>query len=144
MRIIGIVCGLMLFTLQGTEAHASFSELKEDLTLFQEARDNFYYVADKANEVRIYTDIESRFAGDCEDFAYSLAMKIGGEVWFTYNAKKVPHAVVVTEYGMVFDNELEWPMRKDVYPNKLLFKIGFSHFDTVFVNGEIAKQKKVQ
>ncbi|TAA48614.1 hypothetical protein [Corallincola spongiicola] len=137
MRLfVFIILILPFFSVQ-----AGLEELKQSISIFHEARDNFEYVTDQDNEVRIYTDIESGFSGDCEDFAYSLAMKIGGTVWFTFNEKKQAHAVVLSESGFVFDNEKEWPMRQDVYPNKLLFKLRFSHFDTVLLDGELIKSK---
>ena len=53
---------------------------------YYEALSNFIYIDDIADEHKAFTRIDSEFQGDCEDFAFTLQLQIGGEVWaFTHN-----------------------------------------------------------
>lgn len=69
-------------------------------------------------KVNVQVDPEIQLTGDCDDFAFTLKSRIGGEVWYTF-VDDVPHAVLVKD-GIAFDY-LTGPTRN--YPYRLLFEI---------------------
>lgn len=44
----------------------------KDYAIYNQAKYNFVYEADKENELRLYDRVDKRFYGDCEDFAFTL------------------------------------------------------------------------
>lgn len=89
----------------------------KDYAIYNQAKYNFVYEADKENELRLYGRVDKRFYGDCEDFAFTLQKQIGGDVWYVIlNDKSYTqaHAVLVKD-GVVYDYLYE-KSRIDDYP----------------------------
>lgn len=89
---------------------------------YQLALDNFTYLADEADELKLYERIDRPFSGDCEDFAFTLQRQIGGEVW---------RAVVITPDGfgahavlvknnIVYDNRYNEPLPTENWLGELV------------------------
>ena len=92
---------------------------------YYEALSNFTYVDDVADEYKAFTRIDRPFAGDCEDFAFTLQRQIGGEVWaFTYD-NNVNHAALVLN-GVVYDSLRKHPVSIEKYPKHPLYQMTFS------------------
>lgn len=92
---------------------------------YYEALSNFTYVEDVADEHKAFTRIDKSFSGDCEDFAFTLQLQIGGEVWaFTHN-DNVNHAALVLN-GMVYDSLRKHPILINDYPKHKLYKMKFA------------------
>ncbi|MGE6416187.1 hypothetical protein ACQKDY_00425 [Alteromonas macleodii] len=92
---------------------------------YYEALSNFTYVDDIEDEYIAYERIDKPFYGDCEDFAFTLQKKIGGEVWaFTHN-DNVNHAALVLN-GMVYDSLRKRPISIEKYPKYPLYKMTFT------------------
>lgn len=87
---------------------------------YYEALSNFTYVDDVEDEYKVYSQIDSPFSGDCEDFAFTLQHQIGGEVWAVSRNTKVDHAVLVTK-GYVYDSLKTKPIKTEDYENRLIF-----------------------
>jgi hypothetical protein len=67
----------------------------DDVVFYEQALSNFVYEADKQNELRVYDRVDLQFFGDCEDFAFTLQNKIGGDVWHVILKDGQRHAVLV-------------------------------------------------
>ena len=80
----------------------------------RQALANFIYESDIADERRIYTRIDKPFRGDCEDFAFTLQIQIGGDVWYVLLPDGTAHAVLVLN-GKCYDNRYKRPMSKSRY-----------------------------
>jgi hypothetical protein len=81
---------------------------------------NFIYESDAKDERRIYSRIDIAFRGDCEDFAFSLKIQIGGEVWHVRLPNEQAHAVlVVGDY--CYCNMHKRPIRRKKYAGRFLF-----------------------
>jgi ABC-type cobalt transport system substrate-binding protein len=92
---------------------------------YYEALSNFIYIDDIADEHKAFTRIDKSFSGDCEDFAFTLQLQIGGEVWaFTHN-DNVNHAALVLN-GMVYDSLRKHPVSVEKYPKHPLYKMAFN------------------
>tara|TARA_X000001388_G_scaffold52616_7_gene38390 strand:+ start:613 stop:996 length:384 start_codon:yes stop_codon:yes gene_type:complete len=92
---------------------------------YYEALSNFIYIDDIADEHKAFTSIDKPFKGDCEDFAFTLQLQIGGEVWaFTHN-DNVNHAALVLN-GMVYDSLRKRPISIEKYPKHPLYKMTFN------------------
>ena len=92
---------------------------------YYEALSNFTYVDDVADEHKVFTRIDNPFSGDCEDFAFTLQLQIGGEVWaFTHN-NDTNHAALVLN-GVVFDSLKKNTVALEDYSKKPLYKITFT------------------
>jgi hypothetical protein len=75
---------------------------------------NFIYESDIADERRIYSRIDIAFRGDCEDFAFTLKLQIGGEVWHVTLTNGEAHAVLVID-GKCYCNRYRRPISKSDY-----------------------------
>ncbi|MGE6419573.1 hypothetical protein ACQKDY_17725 [Alteromonas macleodii] len=92
---------------------------------YYEALSNFTYIDDVADEHKAFTRIDSEFQGDCEDFAFTLQLQIGGEVWaFTHN-DNVNHAALVLN-GVVYDSLRKHPIPVNAYQKHPLYKMTFN------------------
>jgi len=91
--------------------------------MFSEAKENFTYKADVADEWLRYDSISEAFTGDCEDFAFTLQHAIGGRVMFTAS-RSGPHAVLEKD-GIIYDNLNYYPQRLQEYPAKLLYEMTY-------------------
>ncbi len=92
---------------------------------YYEALSNFTYVDDVADEHKVFTRIDNPFSGDCEDFAFTLQLQIGGEVWaFTHN-NDTNHAALVLN-GAVYDSLRKHPVSIEKYPKYPLYKMTFN------------------
>jgi len=92
---------------------------------YYEALSNFTYVDDVEDEHKAFTRIDKPFYGDCEDFAFTLQLQIGGEVWaFTHN-DNVNHAALVLN-GVVYDSLRQHPVSINDYPKHKLYKMTFN------------------
>lgn len=80
---------------------------------------NFTYEKDKANELRIYDSISSPFAGDCEDFAFTLRRQIGGVVWLIRLEDRSYHAALVKN-NLVYDNNSRRPIKRMDYHGRFI------------------------
>lgn len=81
---------------------------------------NFHYVADVGDEWNVYDRIDEPFSGDCEDYAFSLQLQIGGDVWVVkLNGRSGYHAVLVKD-GIVYDNIYSWTHTRDDYPARFI------------------------
>lgn len=83
------------------------------ISVYDEAKSNFIYVSDEADEWLVYDRIDQPFMGDCKDFAFTLQRQIGGEVMKVYY-KNISHAVLIKD-GYVYDNMLPQPVRAEEY-----------------------------
>ena len=81
---------------------------------------NFHYEADKDNEYRVYNSISTPFYGDCEDFAFTLAKQIGGEVWYIDTGTYPAHAALV-KGGWVYDSIYTRRVSKQNYKGEFKF-----------------------
>lgn len=81
-----------------------------------QALSNFEYVADQADEWRVYDRIDQPFQGDCEDYALTLQQQIGGTVWHVI-VTQGHHAVLVAD-GYVYDNLRYWPIALSEYQSQ--------------------------
>lgn len=81
---------------------------------------NFTYEADKVNEYRVYNSISSPFTGDCEDFAFTLAQRIGGNIWHIILPDGGRHAALVKS-GIVYDNRSRRPIEKSQYQGEFIY-----------------------
>lgn len=81
---------------------------------------NFTYEADKENEYRIYNSISMPFAGDCEDFAFTLQGIIGGDVWYVTRKGRQAHAVLVKD-GLVYDSLSKHKVKKEFYQGEFIY-----------------------
>ncbi len=84
-----------------------------------QASANFTYVADIADEWRVYDRIDKPFEGDCEDYAFTLKKQIGGDVWYVLR-KEGAHAVLVKN-NITYDFLARRSMHRDNYPGKFVF-----------------------
>jgi len=92
---------------------------------YYEALSNFTYVDDVADEHKAFTSIDKPFKGDCEDFAFTLQLQIGGEVWaFTHNDKE-NHAALILN-GIVYDSLRTHPVTIENYPKFKLYEMKFN------------------
>ena len=80
---------------------------------YGEAKRNFRYRKDVADEWISYDRIDQEFTGDCEDFAFTLQRQIGGKVMRVLYADSW-HAVLITD-GYVFDNAMKTPIAVSSY-----------------------------
>ncbi len=87
-------------------------------TTFQVALNNFTYKADIEDEWNAY-DIYKPFSGDCEDFAFSLQLVIGGDVTYVFDKYDRPHAVLIKS-GWIYDNQEKSPIPVDQYSGKIV------------------------
>ena len=78
------------------------------LSVYDEAKQNFIYIEDEADEWLVYDRIDEPFMGDCEDFAFTLQKQIGGEVWKVH-VYGIWHAVLLKD-GFVYDNIRRTPI----------------------------------
>ena len=92
---------------------------------YYEALSNFTYVDDIEDEYIAYERIDKPFYGDCEDFAFTLQKKIGGEVWAFTHDDSVNHAALVLN-GMVYDSLRKHPISINDYPKHKLYKMKFA------------------
>ena len=81
---------------------------------------NFVYEPDVADERRIYERIDLAFKGDCEDFAFTLQIQIGGDVWYVLLPNKTAHAVLVIG-DKCYCNRYKRPISKSRYHGEFLF-----------------------
>lgn len=92
---------------------------------YYEALSNFIYIDDIADEHKVFTRIDNPFSGDCEDFAFTLQLQIGGEVWaFTHN-DNVNHAALILN-GIVYDSLRTHPVTIENYPKFKLYEMKFN------------------
>ena len=84
-----------------------------------QASANFVYVADVADEWRVYDRIDQPFEGDCEDYALTLQKQIGGDVWYVIN-RKGAHAVLVKN-DITYDFLVKRSMHRNRYPGKFMY-----------------------
>ena len=91
-----------------------------DVEAYRLALWNFHYESDKENEYRIYDSISSHFVGDCEDFAFTLAQRIGGNVWHIILPDGGRHAALVKS-GIVYDNRSRQPIEKSQYQGEFIY-----------------------
>jgi hypothetical protein len=80
---------------------------------------NFRYEEDKYNEFRIYNSISNPFAGDCEDFAFTLRRQIGGDVWLIKLEDMSYHAALLKN-NIVYDNMYRRAVKLDRYHGKFI------------------------
>jgi hypothetical protein len=78
---------------------------------------NFIYESDVEDERRIYSRIDIAFRGDCEDFAFSLKLQIGGEVWHVTLDSDEAHAVLLIG-DKCYCNRYRRPILKSDYDGK--------------------------
>ena len=76
----------------------------------------FFYVPD-TGDAWCKAPKVGRFAGDCEDFAFSMQAQLGGVVWHVVLHDGRHHAVLLLD-GWVYDNLHGRPVRRAVYPAK--------------------------
>jgi hypothetical protein len=81
---------------------------------------NFIYESDIADERRIYGRIDIAFRGDCEDFAFTLKIQIGGDVWYVLLPDGQAHAVLVIG-DKCYCNRYRRPVSRKRYAGKFLF-----------------------
>jgi outer membrane biogenesis lipoprotein LolB len=96
------------------------STMTPDQKAMWQATANFNYVADIADEWRIYDRIDQPFDGDCEDYALTLQKQIGGKVWYVVHNKLGAHAVLVKN-NLTYDFLAKHSIHKDRYPGKFVF-----------------------
>ena len=60
------------------------------------------------------------FAGDCEDFAFTLQRVIGGNVWYVKREGRESHAVLVKN-GLVYDSLSKYRTKKEEYQGDFVF-----------------------
>jgi hypothetical protein len=84
------------------------------------AYSNFIYESDIADERRIYQRIDKPFRGDCEDFAFTLKIQIGGDVWYVLLPDGQAHAVLVIG-DKCYCNRYRRPMPQSRYQGEFLF-----------------------
>ena len=96
-------------------------QASKDYSVCNQAKYNFIYESDKADELRLYSRIDRKFKGDCEDFAFTLQKQIGGEVWKVILTEKgmYPWHAVLVKDGVVYDYLYE-KSRVDDYPAKFV------------------------
>jgi len=85
-----------------------------------QASANFTYVADIADEWRIYDRIDQPFEGDCEDYALTLQKQIGGDVWYVVHNTLGAHAVLVKNQ-ITYDFLARRSMDIEVYPGEFIY-----------------------
>lgn len=85
-----------------------------------QASANFVYVADVADEWRVYDRIDQPFEGDCEDYALTLQKQIGGKVWYVNHHDRGAHAVLVKN-NVTYDFLAGRSMHRDSYPGEFVF-----------------------
>lgn len=111
----------VLAILAVTTYHLSSSDEKA----YYMALSHFIYIDDIADEHKAFTRIDKPFSGDCEDFAFTLQRKIGGEVWAFTHSDKENHAALVLN-GMVYDSLRKHPVSLEKYPKHPLYKMTFN------------------
>lgn len=111
----------VLAILAVTTYHLSSSDDKA----YYMALSNFTYVDDVADEHKAFTRIDKQFEGDCEDFAFTLQLQIGGEVWAFTHDDSVNHAALILN-GMVYDSLRKHPISINDYPKHKLYKMTFN------------------
>ncbi len=89
--------------------------------IYRKAISNFVYESDIEDERCIYENIDDKFYGDCEDFAFTLQKQIGGEVWYVILNDRTSyryHAVLVKD-GITYDYiyKSSW---KENYPARFM------------------------
>ncbi|HAD90959.1 MAG TPA: hypothetical protein DCG36_12425 [Alteromonas macleodii] len=104
-----------------TAYHSSSSDEKA----YYMALSHFIYIDDIADEHKAFTRIDKPFQGDCEDFAFTLQLQIGGEVWAFTHDDSVNHAALVLN-GVVYDSLRKHPLSIDKYPKHKLYKMSFN------------------
>lgn len=87
---------------------------------------NFTYISEKG-DVWTRHDIFKPFSGDCEDFAFSLQQRIGGEVWAIFKDDGW-HAALVKD-GWVYDLTPE-RIRKEDYEGEFVEVIEYESHGT--------------
>ncbi len=101
------------------------SAIPEDTQMLHKALSNFTYKADSHEGLwNRFDSIDKPFAGDCEDFAFTLQLQIGGKVMYTKRWYG-PHAVLLKD-GLVYDNEINWPVATGDYGSELLYEMVYS------------------
>jgi hypothetical protein len=85
---------------------------------YGEAKKNFRYRRDVADEWVRYDSVSESFIGDCEDMAFSLQHQIGGKVMRVIY-KSLWHAVLVTN-GYVYDNIMKYPVAVEAYEGLII------------------------
>ena len=60
------------------------------------------------------------FAGDCEDFAFTLQGIIGGDVWYVTREGRQAHAVLVKD-GLVYDSLSKHKVKKEFYQGEFIY-----------------------
>lgn len=127
MRSIMLILAAALFT--------GCVSLPPDTEALFEAKRNFEYVPDKADEWRAFTRTDLPFAGDCEDFAFSLQRVIGGRVHYVMT-KYGGHAILIKD-GLAYDNIYKWPVPVDSYPGEIGHELYF------YLRGEVINNEMV-
>lgn len=107
-------------------AWANHRDKPEQVEAFYIALDNFVYIREpRGLDMHIrYATHERRFAGDCEDFAFTLQSAIGGEVWIVEHEGVVKHAVLLSE-GVVYDSLYKHPIKVERYPTAFISPLKF-------------------
>lgn len=118
--LIALVLAALLF------AFIVLKPKTEEEKVFYTALENFTYIREpKGVDLHYrYTSHETKFAGDCEDFAFTLQGVIGGEVWVVKHNGVTNHAVLLVD-GAVYDNFYQMPISKNDYPTKFIKPLEF-------------------
>lgn len=113
--LIALVLVALLF------AFIALKPKTEEEKVFYTALENFTYIREP-KDVDLhyrYTSHETKFAGDCEDFAFTLQSALGGEVWIVEHNSVTNHAVLLVD-DVVYDNFHQIPISKGEYPTKFI------------------------
>lgn len=114
---------LLLMTLVVTSGCANMQHRQD----YREAKRNFVYEADVANEIRVYDSIATPFYGDCEDFAFTLQRVIGGSVYHV-TASNIHHAILIKD-GIVYDSAADAPYRITYFRGYVLAEMFYTGSD---------------
>lgn len=88
---------------------------------YGEAKRNFRYRKDIADEWVRYDRIDVPFIGDCEDFSLSLQHQIGGKVMHVIYRGSA-HAVLIQD-GYVYDNIMKTPVAVEDYRGEIIYEM---------------------
>lgn len=115
----------LLTLVLGMVSAGGCSTIQRDTGYFNIAYSNFIYTKDPkgTDPALVYTSINYPFAGDCEDFAFTLQRQIGGDVYYVLHNERGAHAVL-EKNGMIYDNLNDTPMSAEEYPG---FFVGIMH-----------------
>lgn len=117
-KIIFLITILLSVSISGCASNSDFAAYNELLNNFTYKSTNLPGETVATQKVNIQKGVNKKLIGDCDDFAFTLKSRVGGEVWYTF-VGSVPHAVLVKD-GIAFDY-LTGPTRN--YPYRLLFEI---------------------